>query len=91
MPLILLQFHWNNYERRSDYKDSSGMTLYYTPNRRPNDAGIMMIGQTFLEIPPRKEHVEATSVCTAADTWMILKGPVYVTRALNHMHYLGNS
>ncbi|XP_052692764.1 DBH-like monooxygenase protein 2 homolog isoform X1 [Crassostrea angulata] len=85
----MMQFHWNNYERRSDYKDSSGMTLYYTPNRRPNDAGIMMIGQTFLEIPPRKEHVEATSVCTAADTWMILKGPVYVTRALNHMHYLG--
>lgn len=51
----------------------------------------MMIGQSFLEIPPRKEHVEATSVCTADDTKIILQGPVYVTRALNHMHYLGNS
>ncbi|XP_048748779.1 tyramine beta-hydroxylase-like [Ostrea edulis] len=85
----MMQFHWNNYERRSDYVDSSGMTLFYTPNRRPNDATIMVIGQNYLEIPPRKEHAEFHSVCTAQDTKLALSGPVYVTRGFNHMHYLG--
>ncbi|XP_048751456.2 DBH-like monooxygenase protein 2 [Ostrea edulis] len=85
----MMQFHWNNVERRSDYVDSSGMTLFYTPNRRPNDAAIMMVGQEYLEIPPSKERVEVEAVCSADDTWMALSGPVYVTRALNHMHYLG--
>ncbi|XP_062619795.1 tyramine beta-hydroxylase-like [Saccostrea cucullata] len=85
----MMQFHWNNPELRSDYKDSSGMTLYYTPNRRPNDAAIMMVGQDYLEIPPGKDRVEVDAKCSAKDTNMIFTGPVYITKAFNHMHYLG--
>ncbi|XP_062566816.1 tyramine beta-hydroxylase-like [Saccostrea cucullata] len=84
-----LQFHWNNPERRSDYNDSSGMTLYYTPNRRPNDAAILVVGQDYLEIPPGKDRVEVDAICSADITSRLLSGPVYITRAFNHMHYLG--
>ncbi|XP_061190243.1 dopamine beta-hydroxylase-like [Saccostrea echinata] len=84
----ILQFHWNNPEWRFDYTDSSGMTLYYTPNRRPNDATIMVVGQDYLEIPPGKERVEVDAVCSSEDTRIILSGPVYITRSFNHMHYL---
>ncbi|XP_048751432.2 tyramine beta-hydroxylase-like isoform X1 [Ostrea edulis] len=85
----MMQFHWNNFERRSDYVDSSGMMLFYTPNRRPNDAITMTIGQHYLEIPPGKERVEIDAVCRGEDTRAILSGPIYVTEASNHMHYLG--
>lgn len=84
-----LQFHWNNYERRADYVDSSGLTLFYTPELRANDAAIMMIGQLYLEIPPHKDRVEATAVCSPEDTRIALTGPVNISRAFNHMHYLG--
>lgn len=86
-----LQFHWNNYERRADYVDSSGLTLFYTPELRANDAAIMMIGQLYLEIPPHKDRVEATAVCSPEDTRIALTGPVNISRAFNHMHYLGTS
>ena len=87
--LLSLQVHWNNPERRSDYQDSSGMTLYFTPNRRPNDVAILMIGQTSLHIPPgRERHIES-ALCDREDTRTLLAGPIHVVRASNHMHYLG--
>ncbi|XP_041368429.1 uncharacterized protein LOC121382865 [Gigantopelta aegis] len=84
-----LQFHWTNPELKKDYVDSSGLTLLYTPNRRKYDAGIFMTGNIWLEIPPGKARVMQTSVCTADCTRKILKGPIRVASALNHMHYLG--
>jgi hypothetical protein len=87
--VIFLQFHWNNFEKRADYVDSSGMTLFYTPNKRPNDAITMAVGQHYLEIPPGRERVETDAVCRGEDTQVILSGPIYITEASNHMHYLG--
>ena len=81
--------HWNNPERRSDYQDSSGMTLYFTPNLRANDAAILMIGQTYLHIPPGKDRHTESAVCNRDDTRTLFAGPIHVFRALNHMHYLG--
>ena len=65
------------------------MTLHYTPNLRTEDASVMMIGQNYIEIPPGQESVEVVGECTKEDTRLILKAPIYVTQALNHMHYMG--
>ncbi|XP_022313983.1 tyramine beta-hydroxylase-like [Crassostrea virginica] len=86
---VMMQVHWNNPERRSDYQDSSGMTLYFTPNLRANDAAILMIGQTYLHIPPGKDRHTESAVCNRDDTRTLFAGPIHVFRALNHMHYLG--
>ncbi|XP_041368427.1 uncharacterized protein LOC121382863 [Gigantopelta aegis] len=84
-----LQFHWTNPELVKDYVDSSGLTLFYTANRRKYDAGVFVTGNTWLEIPPGKARAAETSTCTSQCTNSILMGPVYITSALNHMHYLG--
>ncbi|OWF46130.1 tyramine beta-hydroxylase-like [Mizuhopecten yessoensis] len=83
------QFHWNNPMLRTDFMDSSGMTLYFTANRRVHDANIMMIGQNYLAIPPGETEYTAEATCTKGCTSKKWSDTVYVTRALNHMHYMG--
>ncbi|XP_069121902.1 DBH-like monooxygenase protein 1 [Argopecten irradians] len=83
------QFHWNNPLLRSDFTDSSGMTLYYTANRRLHDATTMMIGQTYIAIPPGQETYSVEATCTKDCTSRKLSDTVYITKATNHMHYLG--
>merc|ERR1711936_1312167 len=49
---VVLQSHWNNPELKDTFYDTSGMTIYYTPVLRKYDAGTILMGQTYLEIPP---------------------------------------
>lgn len=88
---LALQFHWNNPELATTYQDASGMTLYYTPKLRPNDAGVWMVGSDEFDIPPRRETVEVHAVCTPGCTQKEMTQSIYVTAAWNHMHYLGVS
>ena len=74
---------------KTGYKDSSGMTLHYTNNKRTHDASNFMIGQYYLDIPPGRESVEIGGDCPSDITQIMLTGPVYVTSAFNHMHYMG--
>ncbi|KAJ8300061.1 hypothetical protein KUTeg_021580, partial [Tegillarca granosa] len=85
----MLQFHYNNPELRSDYTDSSGMQLFYTTNHRQFDAGVLTIGQIYMEIKPRQERVEVIGTCHSHCTKKWFSGSVRVTAAINHMHYLG--
>lgn len=59
--------------------------IHYTPNKRIADAGVLVIGQNFFEIPPQQEEVHVTGRCNN----LALNGPINITRAINHMHYLG--
>lgn len=83
--IVFIQFHWNNPLKRSDYVDGSGLMIHYTPNKRIADAGVLVIGQNFFEIPPQQEEVHVTGRCNN----LALNGPINITRAINHMHYLG--
>ena len=87
---ISFQIHWNNPEELDQYTDSSGLQIYYTPKLRPNDAGMLLVGQERLVIPPGRQGVVFDSVCSSRCTSELLRGPVHITRAINHMHYLGN-
>lgn len=86
---VVLQAHWNNPELKTDYVDSSGLTLYYTSKLRPNDAAVMLIGSVGFELPPGRPEVTVVGSCAAQCTKEDFSGPIYVTSALNHMHYLG--
>ncbi|KAK7475231.1 hypothetical protein BaRGS_00033535 [Batillaria attramentaria] len=88
---MALQFHWNNPELPSTYQDSSGMALHYTSNLRQYDSGVWMVGNADFDIFPRKSHVTVEAKCRSTCTKTYLKEPVYVTAAVNHMHYLGVS
>ncbi|KAK3087134.1 hypothetical protein FSP39_002131 [Pinctada imbricata] len=84
-----LQVHWNNPNLYENQKDRSGLQIYFTPYLRRHDAGMLLVGQEYLEIPPGKKSVRFDSLCSSECTHHLLKGPVHITRAINHMHYLG--
>ncbi|KAK3605265.1 hypothetical protein CHS0354_037666 [Potamilus streckersoni] len=83
------QFHWNNRAMVNGTTDSSGMTLYYTPNLRAYDAGILVVGQAYLYIPPGETAVTAIGTCPGECTREMMKNKIYIIAAANHMHYLG--
>nr|KAG5695070.1 hypothetical protein BaRGS_032563 [Batillaria attramentaria] len=86
-----LQFHWNNPELRSDYTDSSGLTLFYTPKLRSYNTATFVVGQRIFEIPPAQPSVVISGSCTPSCSRRIISRPAYVTTVQNHMHYLGRS
>ncbi|KAK6967742.1 Tyramine beta-hydroxylase [Biomphalaria glabrata] len=86
---IAIQLHWNNPFTKSDWTDSSGLRIYYTPNLRTYDAGIWITGSNYFVLPPKLPSVTVTSTCTKGCTRNVVTGPVNITKALNHMHYAG--
>ena len=48
--IFKLQVHYNNPTRSTKFRDSSGMTLYYTSDLRPYDGGILAVQQTLVII-----------------------------------------
>ncbi|XP_071096535.1 tyramine beta-hydroxylase-like isoform X2 [Haliotis cracherodii] len=86
-----LEFHWNNPNEVSGWKDSSGMTFYYTPNLRKYNGSAMALGQMHLAIPPGRQEVTFRGECTSDCTQKLMTEPIYVTSGLNHMHYLGKA
>ncbi|ESO92726.1 hypothetical protein LOTGIDRAFT_162200 [Lottia gigantea] len=88
-----LQVHWNNPEKLSNLEDASGLRLYYTPNVRKNDAGMLVVGQDFIQLNPSLPETTVTvdSVCASKCTREMFDTPIYITSAINHMHYFGLS
>lgn len=83
------QHHWNNPQMKSNQVDSSGMVFHLTPKLRPNNAGVLMIGQYNLEIPPGTLGYSAIGSCHGDCTEQIMDGPIYISTVMNHMHLLG--
>lgn len=65
------------------------MTIHYTASRRPNDASMFILGQEYLEIPPRSTGVTFNAQCPSECTSEMFQEKIYITRAANHMHYFG--
>nr|KAI8748695.1 tyramine beta-hydroxylase-like [Biomphalaria glabrata] len=89
---VRLEIHYNNPKHISTYTDASGLRLYYRPARpEVQDLFSFTTGQTFLQLPPGQQRVEQVGVCKGSCTSLLLKQPVYLIIALNHMHYFGRS
>ncbi|KAH9503106.1 DBH-like monooxygenase protein 1 [Bulinus truncatus] len=86
---MAMQLHWNNPDSKSGFRDASGMKLYYTLNRRKYDAGILMTGLENFILPPNQPTVTVRNTCTSTCTSKSFDGPVWITKAWNHMHYSG--
>jgi len=63
---FLLQIHYDNPNLNSNFVDSSGVRIHYTKELRPNDAGIMAVGQQIISIPPKTESYEVVGTCPGA-------------------------
>ncbi|XP_064458103.1 dopamine beta-hydroxylase-like isoform X2 [Ornithodoros turicata] len=89
----MLEVHYNNPEERDDYVDSSGITLYYTSDLRPNDVGILEVGLEYTDkmvIPPRQPAFELTGYCVSecTRTGLPATGITFVAAQL-HTHLTG--
>ncbi|MEW5304772.1 MAG: hypothetical protein WDW36_007359 [Sanguina aurantia] len=64
-----MQTHYNNPELQEGFVDSSGFTLYYTPNLRPHDLAVLIIGQPVLNLPPGQQAYTAPpALCPSSCT-----------------------
>lgn len=88
---MYMEMHWNNPMQMDSYTDGSGLILHLTPNLKPYDAGMIMIGQSHLIIPPGREKYTVNGTCSSECTQKRITDSIYIVGALNHMHYLGSS
>ncbi|XP_046360947.2 uncharacterized protein LOC124138380 isoform X1 [Haliotis rufescens] len=89
-----LQIHWNNPRLLANATDASGLKMYFTPSRRSYDAGMLLVGQEYLEITPQPAPsplVTFSQSCPGRCTREMLTEPIFITATINHMHYRGVS
>lgn len=84
-----LQIHWNNPHQLEGLEDGSGLIIFYTPILRPHDAGIMVVGQYWIDLPPRKRGVVINAECSTECSNKLINSEIHITVGYNHMHYLG--
>ncbi|XP_005101066.2 MOXD1 homolog 1-like [Aplysia californica] len=89
---VRLETHWNNPAGVTNYRDSSGLRLYYRPSLpQIQDLLTFMTGQRILKIPPGESRVEQIGTCPSDCTRALFAKPAYVISVFNHMHYLGRA
>jgi hypothetical protein len=55
---VVLEIHYTNPGRAAAIVDSSGFRLWYTSALRPNDAGVLTLGDVLFSIPPQTTSFE---------------------------------
>ncbi|XP_078722329.1 putative DBH-like monooxygenase protein 2 [Lampetra fluviatilis] len=64
--VVMLEIHYNNPQMVSGVRDSSGLRLYYTPNLRKYDTGILETGilpNIYHFIPPNTTSYTSYGIC----------------------------
>ncbi|ORY33880.1 PHM/PNGase F [Rhizoclosmatium globosum] len=85
-----LQIHYNNQDNLSNLIDSSGLKIYYTTVLRPNDIGILTLGNEEIKIPANSPNFTSTTwnVCPASCTKQFSQNLTVISNGF-HMHTLG--
>ena len=69
--------------------DTSGMTIYLTPNLREHNLAYFNTGPKDLVIPPNQESYIKEGICSGKCTNESLDNSIFITSSHLHMHYLG--
>ncbi|XP_015783011.1 dopamine beta-hydroxylase-like [Tetranychus urticae] len=89
----MLEVHYNNPNHRSGIKDNSGIRLYYTPNLRTYDVGVLEIGLTYNDknsIPPNSSSFILSGYCVTECTRVGLPSTgITVFASQLHTHLTG--
>ncbi|CAF3747867.1 unnamed protein product [Rotaria socialis] len=90
---LVLEVHFNNPSLKKGIIDQSGIRLYYTPELRKYDAGIMEVGLEYNEknsIPPRANQFRISGYCSRECTQATLpKQGITVFASQLHTHLNG--
>ena len=84
---IILQFHYDNPNKKSGKTDSSYINVYFTPKLRKFDAATTTLGYPTpnIEIPPKIPAYTIADNCTIPCT-KFMKGDIYVFSVFLHGH-----
>lgn len=90
----VMQIHYDNPDNLDNLWDNSGFRLYYTPNLRQFNAGILEVGVSYIEIPPGEAAFEVgapefgcPSECTKKN--VPENSPMVVFASMLHAHLAG--
>ncbi|XP_040217656.1 putative DBH-like monooxygenase protein 2 [Rana temporaria] len=89
---IRLEIHYSNFHNKEGLLDSSGIRIYYTPQLREHDGGILMTGIFTFPIhfiPPGADHFRNYGLCNTELIPQMLGHPVedfHVNTFLLHGH-----
>jgi hypothetical protein len=89
-----LEIHYNNPWLDTGILDSSGVRIYFTSELRPQEYGMLLLGDTFLSLYGQSVgdgFVQHTFDCPASCSSLALKEPITVVRESLHMHRTGQS
>lgn len=96
---VLFEYHFDNPKSVGDRRDSSGVRLYYTPNLRKYDVGVITLGTPGeitqgidIVIPPRVENFKVTSTCyPECTTRFFPQNGITVFTGFLHTHLAGRA
>ncbi|BFZ05654.1 hypothetical protein BsWGS_08692 [Bradybaena similaris] len=91
---VAIQIHWNNPAQKPGIVDNSGLRIHLTSKMRKNDAGMLVVGQQFLQVETKEQgsaDLTFSATCPERCTKVMFNTSIYITSAVNHMHYLGKS
>jgi len=92
---LMMETHYDNYQREEVSGDRSGLRLYYTPRLRPHDLGQATIGHMFdasIIVPPGEPRWDVRGHCSSECTRDLLPAEgVLLTTGLLHAHLLGQA
>lgn len=80
----LLQMHYWNVAGAKDQFDESGVAMCSTKTPRTHKAGVIAVGPTSIQIPPRSTDVEVTGSCPSIQT--LLAGGFTILGSSPHAH-----
>ncbi|KAL4219111.1 hypothetical protein ACF0H5_021694 [Mactra antiquata] len=86
-----LQLHWENHKLANNEVDGSGVTIYYTDQKRMYDTGILWVGQEYFSVPPRSIGHTEVGHCYPECSKRTWSEDIHITFVLSHMHYIGHS
>lgn len=87
---VVLEIHYTNPGRAAAIVDSSGFRLWYTSALRPNDAGVLTLGDVGFSIPPQTTSFEVVNECPGECTRRLTQN-LTVFQAGLHMHMAGTA
>ena len=85
---LILQLHYWNVAGISDADDASGVAVCTTDTPRENEAAILWLGSTGINIPPRATDHTVTGTCPSSVT-SLFSTPMHILGQGPHMHELG--
>ncbi|KAK0406278.1 hypothetical protein QR680_018475 [Steinernema hermaphroditum] len=91
-PYVMVEIHYNNEAKRSDYVDNSGFKITYSDQLRQFDAGIMEVGLIYSDansIPAGQGAFPISGHCVADCTAKFPFDGIFVFASQLHAHLTG--